>query len=261
MSSARPTATSAGEAAGPGLPFAVIATQRTGSTLLVRSLDSSPDIFCAGEIFRSGPHIYHGEFSYSHSMLGSNFIGKLADRLVGKRRVARHLDRFYGQAGRGVRAVGFKVMASQLRRHRAILDSLRERDAKLVFLHRRDSFATAISYCKARATGVFHSDRVGGSNDAESFAADPGEFGELLRRCESEKSEILSLHASVGGMLLAYEDMSYDWVGFIRSVGHALGIDGLTLPPALEKLGTAAPRIRIENEAELRRAFSGRIEA
>lgn len=258
VTSLHDTAVTRGESAGQGLPFAVVATQRTGSTLLVRSLDSSPDIFCAGEIFRSGPHIYHGEFSYRHDLFGSQLAGRLADRIIGKRRVDRHLERFYRQAGRDVQAVGFKVMASQLRRYRAVLDSLRGLEVTMLFLHRRDSFATAISYCKARASGVFHSDRAGGTQDPGSVTADVEEFGGLLRRCETEKTDLLSLHESLGGALFAYEDMSADWNAFIESVGLVLGFDGLKLPPALERLGEAVPRIRIENEAELRRTYGGR---
>ena len=238
--------------------FAVIATQRTGSTLLVRSLDAAPDIFCAGEIFRTAPRIHHGEYSYRQALAGSMLLGKAVDFAFGRRRVSAHLERFYAAAGIGMRAVGFKVMASQLRRFRHINTALRKLGVTLLFLHRRDTFATALSYCRARASGIFHSDRIAGAVSAEPTAVDTAKFREMLVHCEREKADLLALHAACGGSLFAYEDMADSWPSFVSSVGVALGIDNLQLTAVLDKLDSADPRHTVANEAELRRLFGSR---
>ena len=243
----------------PGRPFAVVASQRTGSTLLVRSLDASPDIFCAGEIFHGGPNVHHAEFNFQQAVFGSRLLGVLVDSAFEARRVRGHLTRFFAEAGRGVAAVGFKIMASQLRHRQSILPELQSVGAVLLLLYRRDSFATALSYYRAKASGVYHSDRADQGSQTRIIKADVAQFGRQLRHCESEKAGILALHSTRGGTLLAYEDMATDWPAFVESVGQAIRVPELQIPKALEKLEAATPNIRIENEDDLRREFAGHI--
>lgn len=241
-----------------GRPFAVIASQRTGSTVLVRSLDTSPLIFCAGEIFHAGPHVHHREYNFYKAVCGSRFLGQLADFAFEYRRTRRHLSTFFASAGRDVQAVGFKVMISQIRQRRTILPVLIELGADLLLLYRRDSFATALSYYRAKVSGHYHSDRVSVVGSTPVVTADVGDFGKLLARCESEKTWIKALHAAHGGALLAYEDMLCNWDQFIDSVGQALGISRLRIPAVLERVGVASPSVTIENEGELRLLFGER---
>lgn len=240
-------------------PFAVIASQRTGSTVLIRSLDASPQIFCAGEIFHAGPHVHHREYNFYAAVCGSRMLGQIVDLAIGHRRTLSHLSGFFASAGQDVQAVGFKVMTSQLRQRRTILPVLFELGASLLFLYRRDSMATALSYYRARVSGLYHSDRAAAADAVQSINVDVGEFGELLAHCVSEKNRIKALHAAHGGALLAYEDMLENWDNFIDSVGRALGIERLQIPAALQRVGSKSASIQIQNEDELRRQFGDRI--
>lgn len=242
-----------------GKPFAVVASQRTGSTLLVRSLDASPRIFCAGEIFHAGGNVHHGEWRYREDILGSRKLGRFFDSRFGGHRAERHLERFYSCAGKNVDAVGFKVMASQMRLNSSIMPALKHHRAALLFLYRRDSFATAISYYKAKSSGIYHSDRATKSDGRRVITADADSFGKQLEHCENEKAHICDLYATHGGTLLAYEDMIADWDAFIKRVGAALGIDGLEIPTALDKLDSATHGVTVANEHELRQVYSGRL--
>lgn len=245
---------------GSGRPFALVASQRTGSTLLARSLDASPDIFCAGEIFHGGPNVHHAEFNFRQAVLGSRLLGLLVDSAFETTRVRGHLTRFFAEAGVGVAAVGFKIMTAHLRHRRSILPVLESLCATLLFLYRRDSFATALSYYKAKASGVYHSDRIDERMQTRVIKADAAKFGQQLKHCDSEKACIIALHSANGGVLLAYEDLVADWPNFVASVGQAVGISDLKVPKALEKLGAVAPSIRIENEDDLRRQFTGHVD-
>lgn len=239
-------------------PFAVVASQRTGSTLLVRSLDASPRIFCAGEIFHSGGNIFHGEYRYSEPLLGSRRLGRLFDVASAGWRIRRHLEIFFARAGTGVEAAGFKLMTSHIRASSSILSSLVKHGVTLLFLHRRDSFATALSYYKAKSSGVYHSDRTAESGATRIVTADLVRFGAQLAHCERDKLALRDMHSALGGTLLAYEDMVADWNGFIENVGRAIGVDRLKIPAALEKLETTH-RVIIENEDALRREFAPRV--
>ena len=53
--------------------FVIFTTPRTGSTLLIKSLDAHPEILCAGELFFFKGAIYHTEYKYSFWRLP--FIG------------------------------------------------------------------------------------------------------------------------------------------------------------------------------------------
>ena len=239
--------------------FAIIAAQRTGSTLLVRSLDLSPRIFCAGEIFHSGPRVHHSEFSFQRQIAGSLLLGKFVDAAIGHYRIRTHLRQLFETAGNGVEAVGIKVMASQLRQRRPILPTLIELGVTLLFLYRNDSFATALSYCKAKATGIYHSDRMIEAHPRHALTIPTTDFARQLANCKLEKNSILKLHAEHGGTLLIYEDMLNNWPHFVESVARALNLPRLELRPALEKLDASTSRFQIANEAELRNKFEGQL--
>jgi len=234
--------------------FVVIATQRTGSTLLVRSLDSACDIFCAGEIFHSGPRTLHREFQYPYLKRSRNIIGRAAALVLQKGRVQRHLAHFYGTAGQDVRAVGFKLMVSQADRNPAILGWLQRRRVTAIFLHRQNTFDAALSYCMAALTGRYHSDRMNGAAKQEPVTIDEADFGGYFRACASDRARLFDIHASLGGLLVAYEDMVEDWNGSIARIGETLNIRGLRVEQSLDKLSGGAKPL-IANERALRARF------
>ena len=146
-------------------------------------------------------------------------------------------------------------MVSQLRQFEAILPTLMHLETTRVFLCRHNSFATALSYFKAKASGIFHSDRVHGTTTSQVVTANVDEFRTLLAKCESHRQAICEMHAQYGGRLVAYEELAGDWDGAISAIGLDLGIDDLRLPAVLDKLGPASANVVIENEEELRHQF------
>lgn len=239
---------------GTAREFVVVAAQRTGSTLLVRSLDSVPEIFCAGEIFHAGPRTHHREFQYPYQGRPSGLLVRVARRLLQGRRVRSHLAHFYGEAGKGVLAVGFKLMASQADRFPAIVGVLREREVTRIFLHRRNAFDAALSYCMAATTGRYHSDRRANSAVPETVTFDEADFERYFRACLEDRARLLELHGALGGVMLAYEDLERDWDGTIARIGDSLGVHALRAGKSLEKL-SGADRPRVANEDALRRRF------
>ena len=53
--------------------FVVLSGQRSGSTLVIRSLDTSPDIYCAGEILHplKKSRIHHIDWKHRYVKVGS----------------------------------------------------------------------------------------------------------------------------------------------------------------------------------------------
>ena len=238
------------------LPFVLVASQRTGSTLLVRSLDSSPRIFCAGELFHAGPGIHHPEYQFPYRLCGSRWLARARDQLAPASRVASHLRAFYARASAGVAAVGFKLMVSQATSHPHVLPYLCSQNAIRLFLCRQDHFATALSYYKARASGVFHSDRLHRKTQDLDLVADVGDFDRIFRVCKQDFDRLIALHATIGGHLLTFEDMSNDWDSFIFRVGKLLGLEDLVVAKSLSRLGDDSSGVRVLNEEELRQHFT-----
>lgn len=148
-------------------------------------------------------------------------------------------------------------MTSQLRGIPGLLGLLQDLGVATLFLYRRDTFATAMSYAKARFTNVFHSDRARDSTSPVSITVPGDEFAALLARCLRAKREVLDLHRGHGGTLLAYEDMIGDWNGVIAAIGAMLNLPSLRVEQALDKLGQSGDRVVVvENEDELRRNFA-----
>jgi LPS sulfotransferase NodH len=230
----------------------IITSQRSGSTLLVRSLDSSPSVFCAGELFHHGSNVYHSEFQFACAILGSELIGSLLDQVTIGIRARRHLRHFYSTAGPEASAIGFKLMVSQIRKMPRILRSLMDLADIRIFLYRRDVFDTALSLYRARKSGVFHSDRLRVGSDGPPLEIDDKELRFLMRQCRRDKDSILAMQRSLGGHVLAYEDMIEDWTGVIARIGSELGIVNLRVEMALKKVGVATRRQKFRNEEELR---------
>jgi LPS sulfotransferase NodH len=236
--------------------FVVIASQRTGSTLLVRSLDTASHIFCAGEIFHPGPQTLHREFQYPYLRPGRNLLARVTAPLLQKGKVRRHLNHFFGTAGQGVQAVGFKLMVSQADRYPAILDWLRRRRAIAIVLQRQNTFDAALSYCMASLTGRYHSDRTIEVEKRDPVTISDADFGRYFQACARDRARLLDLHVSLGGMLLSYEDLVGDWDGSIARIGEHLDIRGLHVAKSLDKLSGPAKAL-IANEDALRARFQG----
>jgi LPS sulfotransferase NodH len=235
--------------------FVVVSGQRCGSTLLVKSLDSSPEIFCAGEIFHPGARTLHREYQFPDLRRDAGLASRILARPLRSRRVERHLENFYRAAGSGVRAVGFKLMISQAEKYRAILPWLKGRKVRVICLYRRNAFDAAMSYALAARTGQFHSDRPSGDPGPEGLMLDAEDFAGYFRHCASDRARILDVHRMLGGVLLSYEELIRDWDMWIDRIGAHVGVERLSVPMILEKLG-AESRPRIANEDELRQRFA-----
>lgn len=171
------------------------------------------------------------------------------------RRVESHIASFYASVGRESAAVGFKLMTTQAAAHPRLLPYLRDLGAARFFLQRRDVFATALSWYRAKVSGVYHSDRLHRQQGELELAADEGEFERVLADCRSDRERLLQLHAEFGGRLLEYEDMVSDWDAFIGDIGRDVGLPGLRLRKSLERLASRGTVLRITNEDQLRRRF------
>lgn len=234
-------------------PFVLITSQRTGSTLLVRSLDADSRVFCAGEILYEGDGIHHPEWQFLQRPLDSRGVGRIIDALSLGIPASRHVLRFYEIAGLDAEAVGFKLMISQLRGRPAILRSIVQQRVRRLFLVRQSVLSTALSQYSARVSHIYHGNTIRDSKGPIEVEADPIVFGDLVQSCWNDRKRVLEIYKRYGGHLLSYEDLVESWEVAIAAIGRFLGVDGLRVEKALPRLSGKAQTVRFLNVDSLRR--------
>jgi LPS sulfotransferase NodH len=99
--------------------FFILTAPRSGSTVLVQTLDKHPQIFCAGELFHQSDKIYHPEWHYPFWGIKkkkgfSRLIFSGANYIKGYFSGVAHIKKFYtSRDEKDVR--GFKLMIHQVK--------------------------------------------------------------------------------------------------------------------------------------------------
>jgi hypothetical protein len=139
--------------------FVIFGQGRTGSTLLVKLLQSHPQVQCD---------------------LGNGEILNRALWRKGRRRYLRHLvyqvptPYIHWKAHRRTRPIyGFKLLYRQVASPRRVLAALHRQGWQIVHIQRSGLFDLALSHCVARATGHYGDDTAAG-RDVDTIAI-PGD--------------------------------------------------------------------------------------
>src|SRR3982750_2120913 len=119
--------------------FVVFTTPRTGSTMLIKTLDLHPEIFCAGELFFFKGDIYHKEARYrfwKFPVEGKlNYIINYVKLFF---TLTNFLNRFYKTNDTSIKAKGFKLMLFQTVYTPGIFRYLKRHDVKVIVLVRKN---------------------------------------------------------------------------------------------------------------------------
>jgi sulfotransferase family protein len=139
--------------------FVVLAGRRSGTTLLVESLDSHPDVECRKDVFsirrrwkRFQVDVMTGLFyQYRSASLKRQF-----DYLFRRRRLVRaFLDETLAPA-KGVLARGIRLSYEQVRKYPDILPWVLENDVRIIHLVRESSLKAVVSHFTAKKRGFAH---------------------------------------------------------------------------------------------------------
>jgi LPS sulfotransferase NodH len=228
--------------------FVILSGQRSGSTLVIRSLDTSPDIYCAGEILHplKKSKIHHIEWKHRYVKLGSYKATILLNGLFWRGRIKKHINRFYRSRDAQEIARGFKLMKSQLDYNEFLLPYLRSRGVSFIILIRDNDFDTALSWSKSQMTGLYHSSDANQSQTIEI----PFDFFQL----QLDRTFLENFAAEQNSLIIDYTDLIERWEESIASIGAYIGAKKLKVKKTLEKL-VASERVRVTNLDELRERF------
>ena len=234
--------------------FVILTTQRSGSTVLTRTIDEHPEVFCAGEVFlESKAGMHHPEWHFpAWSIVGKkqSKVNKMVNYLNLKLNAIKHIKVFYSSA-EGARAKGFKLMYSHIKSAPFIWDYIKNNDIKVIVLIRENVFRVALSRYRMNKTGVAHSDS---KIQSQSINVPVQQLLQETSRLEQVNKKILELSAETNRILIYYRDFN-DWNFLLGKIFAFLNVSTMALPPVLKKVSADDWRQGINNYKEIEAAF------
>ena len=249
---------------GEPTPFVILSTQRTGSTWVQDVLSSHPLVCAHGELFleygrgfpdseRFGPvNVEYFESWFRNRGSGDGPVSRA-------RHAIPYLNQFYSH-GDEVRAAGFKLMYSQLRRNPMVGTYTATRRVRVVHLVRKNLLNVLLSHATSDARGQAHA-WAGEAVREVQVSLDPEATVTKLKALERQVS-LARFFLRVGRLPvneLIYEDLFTDSSGF-DEVFEFLGVDpeaAHALASSMKKLNSAPKDELIENWDELSQALVG----
>src|SRR6478735_4090526 len=218
--------------------FFILTAPRSGSTVLTRTLDQHPQIFCAGELFHPSDKIYHAEwhFPFTGTKKKKGFSRKLfslTNYIKGYISGVSHIKKFYST--RNEKAIrGFKLMNGHTKDFPSVWNYLKNQDLKVIVLIRKNTFREALSSFRARKIGVFHS-----ADDASLAEQKINVNAALLKKrvehLEAINENILRLSEDKDRIIITYEEFE-NWQQMLDKVFKFLNIEKIEMQPELRKI-------------------------
>jgi len=219
--------------------FVILTTQRTGSTLLVRSLDQHENILLSGEIFHIGSGIHHPEnqFRYFKVPLVNNryqFILNVP-RLIFSYK--RHLRNYFDKLEKtGVYAAGFKLMVSQMKYMPGFISFCRKEEIKPIVLIRKNAADVVFSSFVAKSTGHYHSnEKQKQPPESAKLFFEPKLFLQQIKRVGDVNCMLEKISENTSGLTIYYEDFA-KWDQLIAEICKFLALDFQAISQTLNKI-------------------------
>ncbi|MBW2269958.1 MAG: sulfotransferase [Deltaproteobacteria bacterium] len=229
-------------------PFVLLATQRTGSTVVWQTLDRHPAVYARGEMFLKD--LAHPE---SFASWQARWTRRLLARLMPRRAVNAYLDGFYAKRA-GVRATGFKLMYSQARPE--IWSWLLAHRVEVLHLVRRNALKILVSKAAAEATGRRHL-RPGQNHEAQSVVLGVEGLVAALDRIAASVEEHRHRIAELRHRELHYEELLEHPQAFFDTAFEFLGVDRQPVELSLRKLTADSLGDALANYDEVAAALAG----
>ncbi|MEZ4515540.1 MAG: sulfotransferase [Chloroflexota bacterium] len=230
--------------------FLCISTARTGSTLLIRSLNKHKNVIAYGEIVRNQDRFP----SHIHQFAGSQTLFEEDPRAFLETRVFRKYPK-------SIKAVGFKIFYHHAPRDEAwgreVWDYLLSQpELRIIHLKRQNLLRAYISQLKAEQTSQWIKYDASKTRDAQVHV-DPAAaigFFEEGRALEAGCDATLTDHSV---LQLYYEDMADDFQGEMERIQRFLRLEVADIQPATKQRPGTPLSGQIENYDELQSALAG----
>ena len=234
--------------------FVILSAPRTGSTLLVKTLNTVPGICCHGELFLP-KHVRGLEDGFDALNATPEQRQARASELL-QARDSDPVDFIANALNRPSGAVGLKIIYEDLlkpRWQKVLTWMLDQPDMHFIHLVRDNALRRYISERVMQEGGAIHSGMGGGSKRKVQVSIDPLAFE---RRCNEIEAEALKVEEKLGGKPIhrvQYESLANDLASSIANICRFLGMEasGLQVEPALQKVGHQDLQAAVLNYQEL----------
>src|SRR4051812_37461518 len=231
--------------------FVVFTTPRTGSSVLIKTLDVHPEIFCGGEMFFFKGVIYHNEIHYPFWRFPlSSKINYLVNYPKVFLTLPRFLDKFYATNNALIKAKGFKLMQYQAYYTPGIFSYFRRHDVKAIVLIRKNVLRNTLSDLRARSTKVYHNESSVATVTIPKFHVDVNELEKKIKQIESFNKQLEKSTTNLDRKIIYYEDYE-NWDETIADVLKYLNVKDIPLKAASKKLNPHSLEEMIGNYAEV----------
>jgi hypothetical protein len=265
--------------------FVVTGDARTGSTLLVQALNSSPSIRCFAEIFNVDVDFV------PFGVEGYDNFDRRSRELRDRDGVAFLANRIFCEHPAGVRAVGFKLLYGQGGRSPGVREALvADEDIRVIHLRRRNVLRLLASRKIARKTnvwvdtqrGLFDRTRVRNATKhplrtigrvpkhvarwrrrqvlepaAKSISVSPEELDVFATRHETRAARYTELFARHPVLTLWFEDLEQSRSAALQDVQSFLGLETAELTVTARRQNPEPLRDLISNYGDLKSQFAG----
>jgi LPS sulfotransferase NodH len=237
-----------------GVKFVVVGAPRTGSTLLVKTLNSVDGIRCHGELLNM-------RFVRGYD---DGFEPLVATK---EEREERHQQLLVQRNNDPVafilkaltsdqQATGFKALYSAILEPAwlGVMETLAQaQDVHFIHLIRRNHLRRFVSERILMEGGPNHSGAGGKSDRQLTVEISIEEYQQRCVEIEAEMARIGSVLDGHSVFELSYEDLSRDTAGAVTGVCHFLGLDtsAQDIEPALSKVGASDLRDTVSNFQQL----------
>lgn len=234
--------------------FVIITLPRSGSTVLVKTLDNHPQIFCAGELFYFSGKIYHTEcqFPFWRIKFLPNKINYLINFPNVMARLGKFMDKFYAPKEKAtVQAIGFKMMYQHILYMPGIMHYLEKKNVKVILLTRNDILRNVLSDMKARETGVYHNETGIIQEKSEKFHVDLQFLSNKINETRAWANKLETVVKNLETLKIDYADFE-EWDILTGKIFAFLGVDQIPMEPAVKRLNPTTLSDMIENFDEVK---------
>lgn len=235
--------------------FMIACAARTGSTMLVRTLRSHPQLIVHGEVWGDNMVGVDGPLAQACESDHALRDALEARRFAQPERVLREtfLDPHHAQS------VGFKLKYDELVRPqwqeiRRLVQA--DNDLAIVFLHRRDLLRRYLSHqVVLRQTGITVVAAGGTPPPVQPFAVDIDDLLRDIAETRRRTREFEAAFAAHQALHIAYEDLSVDPQAQCDRVFAFLGVEVAPVRVATEKIVRTPPETLVLNYPDVQAAL------
>jgi hypothetical protein len=236
--------------------FVILTLPRTGSTLLSKSLNKHPEIFCDDEIFHFSFRDYFSPNQFR--FLKIHFLPKKLNYVINYPftylRLNGFLNKYFtNKPGENFKARGFKLMHYQTFYMPGLIEYLKKDNIKIILLLRENIFRNALSDMRARTTGVYHN-----QNENEEMISGLPKLNVDMTALKSKMDHIVSQNKKLEHIVsdmdyikIRYEDFA-DWNNTMNKIFTFLNISHYDVSAGAKKLNPDKAEEMIANFNEVK---------